>query len=790
MPKYIHAENDMKLKHKLYWILSLLVLTAGLSAGEVQDEDKTLSPYFMVKSDDPSVDRLPLLSTSADVNIAGVIADVKVTQVYKNDGKKPIEAVYVFPASTRAAVYAMKMTIGERTIVAEIRGREQARQEYEQAKQQGKSASLLEQERPNVFRMNVANIMPGDRIEVEMSYTELLVPTEGVYEFVYPTVVGPRYSNKPAPGARDSDQWVANPYQHEGEKPLYTFDVKVNLEAGLPIQELTCPSHKTDIHYDGATSASVQLARSERSGGNKDFILQYRLSGGKVESGLLLYPGKDENFFLAMVQPPERVEESQIPPREYIFIMDVSGSMHGYPIEISKKLLKDLIGGLRKNDCFNVLLFAGGSTVLSEKSLPATGENIDAAVNAIDRQRGGGGTELIPALKRALKLPRTRGVSRTIVIATDGYVDVEAEAFDVIRDNLGKANVFAFGIGASVNRLLIEGIAHAGMGEPFVVVKEDEAPAQAAKFRAYIRTPVLTGVRVEFEGFDAYDVEPPNLPDVLAERPVIVFGKWRGKPGGNIVLRGHSAQGQYENTFDVEDFAPNQNNAALRYLWARHRIQVLSDYAGIEGGEKTKKEVTGLGLKYNLLTAYTSFVAIDRRIRNKNGKPETVTQPLPLPEGVSDYAVGAGTGGGMGASGKMYARAAMTAPAMKESYEPKGGDTLSLPPVDTSRASVKIARLDVHGGLSEKSVRTVIEQRLSDIERAYTDALARDPGISGELELKFIIQPDGSVVSVQAAKNQLNQDLADRLEKLLKSLKYSNLPGAVVTVTLKLVFTP
>jgi Ca-activated chloride channel family protein len=197
-------------KTSMLFLMGVLVVTAGFGildhasysfAQEAESADKTLSPYFLVKSDDPTVDQMPLQSTSATVDIAGVIADVKVKQVYKNEGQKPLEAIYVFPGSTRAAVYGMKMTIGDRTIVAKIEKRETARQQYEQAKQEGKSASLLEQQRPNVFQMNVANIMPGDLIVVELSYTELLVPTEGVYEFVYPTVVGPRYSNLPAAAA-------------------------------------------------------------------------------------------------------------------------------------------------------------------------------------------------------------------------------------------------------------------------------------------------------------------------------------------------------------------------------------------------------------------------------------------------------------------------------------------------------------------------------------------------------------------------------------------------------------
>ncbi|MBW2124026.1 MAG: VWA domain-containing protein, partial [Deltaproteobacteria bacterium] len=413
-------------KARVLLIAAAFVLVAGgVCARSEEDFGKTLSPYFLVKSDDPESDPLPLKSTSVRVDISGVIADVVVTQVYRNEGERPLEAIYVFPASTRAAVYGMRMTIGERTITAEIRERRAARRLYEQARNAGKSASLLEQKRPNVFQMRVANILPSDTVRVELSYTELLVSTGGVYEFVYPTVVGPRYSNVPAAGVSPGERWIENPYLHQGEPPPYTFGITVNLAAGLPIRDVTCSSHKVDIEYRDPGLATIELDGSERYGGNRDFLLKYRLAGRRIQTGLLLFEGEEENFFLLMVQPPKRVSPVEIPPREYIFIVDVSGSMHGFPLDISKKLLKDLIGSLRPADRFNVLLFAGGSSVLSERSVAATPENIRRAVDLIERQRGGGGTELLPALKRALSLPGTEGHSRNVVIATDGYVTVE-----------------------------------------------------------------------------------------------------------------------------------------------------------------------------------------------------------------------------------------------------------------------------------------------------------------------------------------------------------------------------
>jgi len=712
----------MKSKRNLFVTLILIVLlfiTTRAHGQPWENTDRTLSPYFFLKSDDPGVDQLPLKSTSVDVKVSGVIADVIVTQVYKNEGEKALEAIYIFPASMRAAVYGMKMTIGERTITAQIREREEAKREYEQAKQEGESASLLEQHRPNVFQINVANILPRDEIQVELKYTELLAPTDGIYEFVYPTVVGPRYSNQLAEEATPSQKWIENPYLHQGTSPTYTFDIRVNLPAGIPIQEITCTSHEVNIHYDSPSLASITLDPSERYGGNRYFVAKYQLAGGKIESGILLFEGEKKNFFLLMVQPPKRVDVSQIPHREYIFIVDVSGSMHGFPLDISKKLLKNLIGNLGPADRFNVLLFAGGSTVLSEQSLQATPENISHAITIIDRQRGGGGTELLPALKRALSLLRAEGYSRTAVITTDGYVSVEEEAFNLIRNNLDNANMFTFGIGSSVNRYIIEGMARVGMGEPFVITKLEEAQDKAEKFRKMIASPVLTGVRVDFGKFEAYDVEPLSILDVFAERPVIVFGKWCGRPQGVITLQGMTGECHYMNKIEIRKEKPSKFNSPLRYLWARHRIAILSDYNRLHHDDERVEEVTRLGLTYNLLTAYTSFVAIDTQVRLKDGQVVTVKQPLPLPEGVSDYAVGSRTAAKEAASPLALFGPLKANRNLSKEEEHRDGHSASR----TVKGTVEIGKISTTGGLSKKVIRKVLEQHIASIKRCYQKAL-------------------------------------------------------------------
>jgi Ca-activated chloride channel family protein len=316
--------------------------------------------------------------------------------------------------------------------------------------------------------------------------------------------------------------------------------------------------------------------------------------------------------------------------------------MNGFPLNTSKRLLTNLIGKLRPTDLFNVVLFAGDSTVLSPQSLQANPQNIATAIRLLEQQRGAGGTELLPAIQQAMSLPRQDGNSRSIVLVTDGYISGEQGVFEHIRANLNRCNVFAFGIGGSVNRYLIEGVAKAGMGEPFIVTEEAEAEGVAEKFREYIQNPVLTDINVSAIGFDIYDVNPRRFPDLFAQRPVVLFGKWRGPVGGTLELTGKTGHGDFISRLDVAGSQADEGNSALRYLWARSRIAELADYGSYDISEERIKEITGLGLKYNLLTSYTSFIAVREVVVNPNGTADNVKQPLPLPLRVSDLAVGSG----------------------------------------------------------------------------------------------------------------------------------------------------
>jgi Ca-activated chloride channel family protein len=623
-----------------FTIVALASLFVLSPASGSEEGARTLSPYFHV-SGDGEAERLPLEETRADVAVAGPIARVTVRQVFRNRGREPIEAIYVFPASTRAAVHGLRMRIGERTIEARIARRGEARRDYEGARDAGQRAALLEEQRPNVFTMNVANVMPGERIAVELEYSELVVPEAGVYELVYPAVVGPRYGGGADPSR---DGWIVSPYLHEGEPEPWKFAFRARVEGAVPLKDLASPSHDIDVRFASANAADVTLR--EPGGGNRDVVLRWRLAGEAVQAGVMVLPAPrdaDAGYFLVAVEPPARPPSgAEALAREYVFVVDVSGSMHGFPLDTAKALMRDLLGSLGAQDLVNVVLFAGSSQVLAPAgSLPASAANVQRAVALVDSQRGGGGTEILGALRAAYAIPRPdRAVARTVVVVTDGYVAVEAEAYRFVRERLGEASLFSFGIGAAVNRHLVEGLARAGQGEPFVVLGPERARDAARRFRDYVERPVLTGIQVSFEGLQAREVLPARVPDLFAQRPIVLVGQYRGAPRGRVVLTGQSGSGPWKAVVDVSADDARGEHGPLRILWARRWVEMLQDELSLAPATELEDAIADLGLSHRLLTRFTSFVAVDSEVAHRGGKPVEVQQPLPLPRGVSDLAVG------------------------------------------------------------------------------------------------------------------------------------------------------
>src|SRR6185369_7692655 len=466
------------------------------------------------------------------------------------------------------AVDDMTMKIGDRTIRGTIMKREEARQVYEQAKTEGKTASLLDQERPNIFTQAVANIMPGDKVIIEISYVETLKYEDGAYEFVFPMTVGPRYIPGSVKDAAKIKPRVAE--TRNGSD----ISIEVNLNAGVPVEEIRSTSH--DIEQVNFTPNKAKIAlRGEKTIPNKDFILRYDVSGKRIEDAVLVHRDERGGFFTLILQPPDKIANYDRTPKEIVFVLDTSGSMNGFPIDKAKEAMKMSIDGLYPDDTFNLITFSGDTHILFDGPVPATQDNIEKAQAFLDTRQGGGGTEMMKAIKASMDPSDASDHLRIVCFMTDGYVGNDNEIIAEIQKH-PNARVFSFGIGSSVNRFLLDKMASEGKGEVEYVTLTEDGTKAAKKFYERVRTPLLTDLSIDWNGMPVADVYPNRLTDLFSAKPVIIHGRYTKAASGTIKLKGKIGGLPYEREIKLDLPDREGANDSLASLWARTRIDELS----------------------------------------------------------------------------------------------------------------------------------------------------------------------------------------------------------------------
>jgi len=628
-----------------------------------------------VKSAGGEAVECPLKHTDVKADISGFIARVTVTQTFTNPYDEPIEAVYVFPLPHTSAVDAMTMVIGDRRVVGQIKRRAEAREIYEQALAQGLTASLLEQERPNIFTQSVGNIKPKGEINIEISYVDVLAYDMGVYEFHFPMVVGPRY----IPGAPISGK-AATPPELQGKvgevpgttngtapsgtgwapdtdrvpdasritppvlKPEYRtghdISLSVTLDAGVPVHDVKVVNHKVKIEQDGEQQAAVTLDPGDNIP-NKDFVLKYAVTGEKPEVALLAHaPNSAGGYFMLMMQPRLEKELATAPPRELVFLVDVSGSMSGEPTAKVKSTLEQFFKRSKLTDTIQVVTFYSDANKLFDKPVPATPENIAKAMNFSADYQAGGGTEMLKGIQMVLNEPPDPERVRIVVMLTDGYIGNEAEIIQAVGKRAGdKIRFWTLGIGSSPNRFLIDGVAKTGGGKSAVIeLNTDPAPI-VGDIVERIHRAQLAGISIDWGGLGVYDVYPRAIPELWAGGPVILYGRYQAGGAGRIKLEG-TAEGKpltYSLDVDLPPLEPAHD--VLAKVWARNKIEDLmaADYYG--NSPAVVDEVTNVALDYKLMSQYTSFVAVDEADAGKltapAKPPRRMVVPVPLPDGVS-----------------------------------------------------------------------------------------------------------------------------------------------------------
>jgi len=590
----------------------------------------------------------PLKHTDVKAQISGFLSRVVVTQEFENPFTEKIEAVYTFPLPQNAAVDDMTMTVGDRTVRGKILRRDEAQAVYEAAKTNGQTASLLDQERPNIFTQSVANILPGEQIKITISYVETLKYEDGSYEFVFPMVVGPRYVPGSPTGAKgngfapDTTQVpdasrITPPPVPEGMRAGHDVSIDVSLDAGVPIDALDSKTHDVTVERPDDHRAVIRL-KDEATIPNKDFIVRYDVAGKKIEDALLTHSTHKGGFFTLILQPPDRVMPADVMPKELVFVLDTSGSMSGFPIEKAKETMKLALDNLYPYDTFNLITFSGDEHILFPAPVPATKENLAKAQSFLESRQGGGGTEMMKAIKASMDPSDAQNHVRIVVFMTDGYVGNDMEIIGEVQKH-PNARVFAFGIGSSVNRFLLDGMAKYGRGEVEYVGLDDDGSAAARRMHERVRNPLLTDISIDWNGLPVADVYPKTLPDLFSAKPVILSGRYTGTGRGTIRLKGKMAGQDFVREIPV-DFSNAQQHDVLATLWARTRIDDLmsQDFKGAQQGamkDDVQQAITQLGLDYRLMTQFTSFVAVEEMVVTDGGQPRRIDVPVEVPEGVN-----------------------------------------------------------------------------------------------------------------------------------------------------------
>ena len=634
----------------------------------------------------------PLQHTDVAVEISGFVARVTVTQVFASRFTEPVEAIYTFPLSDRAAVDAMSMRTGERTIRGEIKRREEARRIYEAARNAGQVAALLDQERPNVFTQTLANLMPGATVEIRVEYVEPLVFRDGTFEFSFPTVVGPRFIPG-EPTGHTGTGWapdttlvpdasrITPPVTPEGTRAGHDIAIAVDIDAGVPILDVASPLHEIDVERPDASRARVRLRQTAEIP-NRDFVLRYAVAGDEVRSGYLVHRDADGDGYVTFVLlPPKRVTPETAAPKEMIFVIDRSGSQAGLPLEKAKETMRWILDHLNPNDTFQIVDFGNTANVLFPSPQPASPEMKRAARAHIDALEANGGTMMAEAVRTVCALPADQNRLRVVTFMTDGYIGNDFEVIDLVRSLRGTSRWFSFGAGNGVNRFLLEGLARAGGGEVDYILLNDAGAAVARRFYERIAAPALTDVRLEFRGLDVTDVFPAAPSDVWDRRPLIVHARYRQPGAGQVVLRGYRQGRPHRQVIDVTLPEHAARNEAIASMWARTKVEDLmwQDLAGLQSGNfpaVLREQIVETALAHRLMTQFTSFVAVEDRVVNEGGQQHTVTVPVEMPQGVRYDGIFGGA-----AAGDAMRERAMKAPASAYALSAnaaRGGSALGL----------------------------------------------------------------------------------------------------------------
>ena len=790
----------------------LLLIVAVAFADDTEAE--TTSGSMLVVGEDGIVGDLPLQHTDVEITISGNLQRATVKQVYGNPYDYVIEAVYTFPLPQSGAVDRMNMWIGDRLIVGEIHEREFAQQIYQEAIEAGQTASLLEQERPNIFTQSVGNILPGDSIVIEISYVAPVEYDDGEYEIVFPMVVGPRF-NPPgglmrrifdlyetATSVEDADR-ITPPIVPEGTRTGYDIDISVTIDAGIAIQNIESLNHETEIVIERSGTAYI-LLKNDSEIPNRDFVLRYSTATDRIETGIITHNGNLGGHFMLILQPDIDIDVSEITAKEMFFVVDCSGSMSGQPMEVAKETVRQFVSGMNPDDTFQIMRFSETASSMSPIPLSNTEQNVEKGLRYINCMSGTGGTMMIEGIRSAIGYPEDPERMRFVIFLTDGFIGNEAEILRELQSTLGEnTRLFSVGVGSSPNRYLIEGLAEEGRGQAYYVGLNEDPDESVTAIYDKINNPYLVGIDIDWGNLNVHDVYPSRIPDLFAGEPLVIVGQYDGYGTDEIEISGRVAGRNWSTEIDVNFPATQDANDVIAILWARKKIHDLnrdmySASGYLQNNQDIIDEITDTALDYRIMSEYTSFVAVSEEVRtDPDGNPVTVKVPVNMPDGVSyDGVFGVGAEGDYSGGQSRCVSPAPTGGinsilyciAEEYSYEDGYYEELAYTPVGDVRLISASPTLSLLPSTLRGAVRELLNE-MTEVYQAWLDTLDEDedPAV-GFAAFEVEVDSSGNIVSVSIDGEGIVSEVDNACAEILEELKINAPPAGAGTIRVQLEF--
>jgi Ca-activated chloride channel family protein len=583
----------------------------------------------------PDASPLPLEKTSVHAQISGPIGLVTITQQFSNPFQQPVELDYRYPLPHEASLTDFEFRIANKLIKADLEERQQAQEHYAEAKTNGQQAGLLEQNRPNLFSLHLANVLPDEKIQVTLRFQQRLKFSDGEYEFVYPMGVTPKYDSPTHPAeGQDTQVIISSPNEVVG-----LVEISLSIDAGVPVHEPTSPSHSLSIIRLDEHRLQVNLPAPTLP--DQDFVVRYSLAEPQISPAIWTSAEKEGQVFLATLTPPSLGEDYQIPAREFVFVLDRSGSMDGMPINQACNALRACLRTLNNNDAFYILAFDDRLEWFKKEVSMVDQQAIDQADAYLNTLQARGGTEILLAIEAALQLPQNDLRKRYIVFLTDGAVSAEERALQKLQALIGASRVFTFGIGPSVNRALLAKMAQFGHGTAEFLQLDEDIEGAIIRFQDRVSYPMLVDLRLEWVNARGWDLYPKTLPDLYAGQPIEICG-WFAASGPQPQLIIHGAQQDQKISLGLPLQSNPQNDPVIARLWARARVDDLLDQIASDPQqlESCRQQIIGLALSRRLVTPYTAFIGIAQDIVNPNQTLQTLHISQPLPKGLNPASFG------------------------------------------------------------------------------------------------------------------------------------------------------